>query len=107
MGCFEMLKVVICCSQGASSSFLVGRLNTYIKQNNLDMSVREATTDVIMTGGVEFDVLLVAPQIRGQVTKLQESFPDKAVGNIEFRLYSGMQPKAVVDFARRLAAEKG
>lgn len=101
-----MAKVIICCSQGASSSFLVGRLNDHIAKKGLDISVTEATTDIIMGGDLDFDVILVAPQIRGQVGQLKAAFPDKGVSDIDFRLYSGMQPQKVVDLINSLLPEE-
>ena len=66
------MKIVICCSQGMSSSALVIRMRQYIKENQLDISVLATTTEKAINNANDFDVLLLGPQIRTEKKRLQK-----------------------------------
>ena len=100
-----MTKIIISCSQGASSSTLVKRMRDYIAAENLDAEVLAATTDSIMAGEVEFDVILLGPQIRYEVKNLKEKFPDKPIDVMPMLVYGRLNGKGAVDLALKMVEE--
>lgn len=97
-----MIKIVICCSQGMSSSVLVRRMKEYINNQNLDVSVKSSNVDRILCGENDFDILLLGPQIRAEKTKLKNKFPDKQIDVIEMVSYGRLDGKSVVKNALSL-----
>lgn len=104
-GCI-MIKFVICCSQGMSSSALMKRMQDYVKEEHLEVTVKAATVDQILSGDILFDVLLLGPQIRFEKTKIKNSFPESIVDVIPMKAYGRLDGGEVVRLGLQLLNEK-
>ena len=91
-----MIKIIICCSQGMSSSVLVRKMKEYIKNANLDASVKSSNVSRVLSGEIDFDILLLGPQIRAEKKKLQNAFPEKQIDVIEMVSYGRLDGESVV-----------
>ncbi len=101
-----MIDFIVCCSQGMSSSALMKKMRDYISKENMDIEVKASTVDRIMSREVQFDVLLLGPQIRFEKTKLQQQFPEKAIDVIPMTLYGRLNGEEVVKLGLKLLNEK-
>lgn len=101
-----MTNLLVCCSQGMSSSALMQKMRNYIEQEGIEATVKVATTAQIMGRECEFDAVLIGPQIRFEKNKIQNAFPDKVVEMIPMQLYGRLDGEAVVKFALKLLEEK-
>lgn len=90
------MKIVICCSQGMSSSALVMRMRQYVKKNDLDIEIAATTADRVINGDVDFDVLLLGPHIRTEKKRIEKILPDKKIAVIEMKSYGRLDGEAVV-----------
>lgn len=102
-----MLKFIICCSQGMSSSALMKKMKDYIKEQSLDIQVNAATVDRILSGEIAFDVLMLGPQIRFEKNKIQHKFPEKVIDVIPMKAYGRLDGGEVVKMGLRLLNDSG
>ena len=98
-------KIIISCSQGASSSTLVKRMRDYIAEEGFDATVAAETTDRILSGEVDFDVILVGPQIRYEVKNLKAKYPEKPIDVMPMLVYGRLNGKGAVDLALKMVEE--
>lgn len=102
-----MIKIIVCCSQGMSSSALMQKMRNYISSAGIDAEVHAATTSQIMANEVAFDIIMIGPQIRFEKSKLQKAYPDKVIEVIPMRSYGRLDGEGVVKFALKLLEDKG
>ena len=91
-----MIKIIICCSQGMSSSVLVRRMKEYISNTNLEVSVKSSNVSRVLSGETDFDILLLGPQIRAEKKKLQNAFPNKQIEVIEMVSYGRLDGENII-----------
>lgn len=97
-----MIKIVICCSQGMTSSILVRKMREYIEQNHLDMSVRTGNVDRVINHELNFDILLLGPQIRTEKQRLKKLFPEKSIEVIEMKAYGRLDGESIIKYVLTL-----
>ncbi|RHR33050.1 PTS sugar transporter subunit IIB [Clostridium sp. AF19-22AC] len=101
-----MVRIIVCCSQGMSSSALMQKMRSYITNAGVDAEVKAATTSQIMSAEMDFDIVMLGPQIRFEKKKLQTAFPDKVIEVIPMQSYGRLDGEGVVKFGLRLLEEK-
>ena len=101
-----MIKLIVCCSHGMSSSALMQKMRNYIVQEGIDAEVHAATTSQIMSHEIEFDIIMLGPQILFEKNKLQKEFPDKLVEVIPMQSYGRLDGENVVKLGLQLLEEK-
>ena len=100
-----MVKIMLACSAGMSTSLLVTRMEKSAKERNIDCKiwaisesqlVREYATEPC-------DVLLLGPQVRFRLKAIQETVKNEVpVDVIDMRLYGMMDGAKVLDQALKL-----
>ncbi|MBR4471773.1 MAG: PTS sugar transporter subunit IIB [Erysipelotrichaceae bacterium] len=90
------MKIVICCSQGMSSSALVIKMKKYIKENQLDIEVIATTTEKAINTENDFDVLLLGPHIRTEKKRIEKVLPGKTIEVIDMKSFGRFDGEAVV-----------
>lgn len=101
-----MLRVLIVCSWGMSTSLLVDSLLAAAASANYELSVEALSAGEYAAKVDECDVVLIAPQIRHlrkSIEKLALSF-NKPVALIEPFYYATMNGQAVLEQIVQLAA---
>lgn len=101
-----MVKCIVCCSQGMSSSALMQKMRNYISEKNIEMEVKASTVDSLMSGNEDFDILMIGPQIRYEKGKLEKRFSDKVVAAIPMLAYGRLNGEEVVNLGLQLLDEK-
>lgn len=101
-----MLRVIIVCSWGMSTSLLVESMQSAAAQMGITLVVEALSAGEFAARVEECDVVLIAPQIRHlrkSIEKLAQSV-GKPVALIEPFHYATMNGKAVLDQALHLHA---
>lgn len=102
-----MIDFIICCSQGMSSSALMKRMKYYVANQNLDINVKATTVDRILTKEIDFDILMLGPQIRFEKNKIKKVFPDKIVEVISMQSYGRLDGEEVIKTGLKLLETNG
>ena len=101
-----MLRIIIVCSWGMSTSLLVEGMQSAAAQMHISLSVEALSAGEFAGRVEECDVVLIAPQIRHLrkiIEKLAQS-AGKPVALIEPFHYATMNGKAVLEQALQLQA---
>ncbi len=93
----EKMNIVLACSGGVSSSMLVNKLIQVGKEKGV-----EITCNAYAVLGVEkyipdADLVLIGPQVKYIVKKLQNEFPDKTIEVIDIRDYGSMNAENILN----------
>ncbi len=94
-----MIRVLIVCSWGMSTSLLVEGMLAAAKQKNIELTIEALSAGEYAAKVDECDVVLIAPQIRHlrkSIEKLAQS-AGKPVGLIEPFFYATMNGPAVLE----------
>jgi PTS system cellobiose-specific IIB component len=104
-----MIRVLIVCSWGMSTSLLVESMITAARERNCELSVEALSAGEYAARVEECDVVLIAPQIRHlrkSIEKLAFSV-GKPVALIEPFHYATMNGQAVLEKVLQMHAETG
>ena len=94
-----MIRVLIVCSWGMSTSLLIEGMLTAARQKNIALTIEALSAGEYAAKVDECDVVLIAPQIRHlrkSIEKLAQS-AGKPVGLIEPFFYATMNGQAVLE----------
>ncbi len=95
-----MLRIMLCCSAGMSTSLLVTRMEAAAKEKGVDAKIWAVSEAVVATEEGNFDCLLLGPQIRFKFKEFSKKYGDKVpVAVIDMRDYGQMNGAKVLDFA--------
>lgn len=97
-----MKNIVLFCASGASTSLLVNKMKEAAKAEGLECTIAAYGMNTISANGKDADVILLGPQVRYQLKKVEEAFPDKPVAMIDMTLYGTMNGKGVLAQAKKL-----
>lgn len=99
------LKVLLICNAGMSTSLLMNKMKDYASSADIDLEVEAHPIAEVIDYGSDFDVILLGPQVRFNLKKIQGQFPDKAVETINVQDYGLMNGKNVVLQALKLVGQ--
>lgn len=101
------MKILLVCSAGMSTSMLVQKMEEYSASNGFDDQILALSGAEGKSKVNEFDVVLIAPQIRFEQKNFQEIAKPLGVpvGLIDVRLYGTLNGEGVYKFARDLVEE--
>lgn len=95
-----MRNIVLICAAGMSTSLLVSKMKTAAAAEGYACEINAyalaEASSVIPTA----DIVLLGPQVRFNLKKLQEKYPNKIIDCIDMRMYGTMDGKGVVHFAK-------
>ncbi len=95
-------KIVLFCAGGMSTSLLVNKMNEAAKLAGKDYSIEAHGVAEEEKYVPEADCVLLGPQIRYALKKLQEKYPEKPIESIDMRTYGTMDGKGAIAQARKL-----
>ena len=101
-----MKKIMLVCSAGMSTSLLVKKMEDYVKKQGLALEIF-AVSEAEMKKHEDMDLVLLGPQVRYLLSKLQVIMESKGipVAVIESIHYGMMNGEAVVKQAMALMAQ--
>ena len=95
-----MVRILLCCSAGMSTSLLVERMKEAAAAEGVEAKIWAVSESVVKNEEGNFDILLLGPQIRFRLKAFQKAYGDKLpVEMINMRDYGQMNGKAVFDWA--------
>lgn len=100
-----MKKILLVCSAGMSTSMLMNVMRKYAAEINYDCSVDAKPVGTVETTGKDADIILLGPQIRFNLSKVQKMFPDKPVEAIDPALYGAMNGEAIINHIKEVIGE--
>lgn len=92
-----MIKVLLICSQGASTAIMCDRIQKAAEQRSIEMDVHAVPLAVSADHILNADVILIGPQIRYMKNKIMESAEGKPVSDIEMQTYGLMDGEKVFE----------
>lgn len=100
-----MIKIMLACSAGMSTSLLVTKMEAAAKENNIEAEIWAIAESKISEEISKCDVLLLGPQVRYVLGKAQEiaaphNVPVEVINMMNYGTCNG---KAVLDRAIELA----
>ena len=93
-------NITLFCSAGMSTSLLVNKMKEAAAKG-VDYNIAAYSLNEVDKHGPEADVILIGPQVRFALAKLQKQFPDKPIEAIDMRAYGLMDGKAVLEMAEK------
>jgi PTS system cellobiose-specific IIB component len=96
-----MKNVVLFCANGMSTGMLVNRMRDVAKEENVDLNINAYALAEVSRYIQDADIVLLGPQVRFELKKLRDSYPDKIIDTIEMTMYGMMDGKGVVDLIRQ------
>lgn len=91
-----MRKIVLFCAAGMSTSLLVTKMKEAAVSMDYEVEINAYPLSEASEKGVDADIILLGPQVRFDLKKVQAMFPEKKVEAIEMRAYGMMDGKAVI-----------
>ena len=101
-----MMNILLVCAAGMSTSLLVTRMEESAKQKNMTVHIEAHPVGDIEKYGPQANVILLGPQVRYQLKKLKEQYPQKPVEVINMQDYGMMNGEKVLNYALSLLREE-
>ena len=95
-------KIVLFCNAGMSTSLLVNKMKAAAKELDFDCEIDAYSTGQEKEYGKDADVILLAPQVRYHLKKVQSIFPDNPIAIIEMMDYGRVDGMNVLKTALNL-----
>jgi PTS system cellobiose-specific IIB component len=100
-----MKNIMLFCAAGMSTSLLVNRMKEAAAAEGYECTIAAYPLSEVTSKGKDADVILLGPQVRYNLKKVQEDFTDKPVEAIDMRMYGMMDGKGVLGQAKKLMGE--
>ncbi|MBT1166379.1 PTS sugar transporter subunit IIB [Bifidobacterium simiarum] len=99
------MKIVLCCSDGMSTSILVKKMQDAAAERGMDADISAMPVSTLETNAQDADVILLGPQVRYMLKDVKKEFADKPVEVIAPQDYGMARGGNVLDFALKLAGK--
>ena len=96
------MNILLVCAAGMSTSLLVNRMNEAAKTKGIEVQIEAHPIGSIEQYGNNADVILLGPQVRYDLKKIQAEYPEKPVEVINMQDYGMMNGEKVLDHALEL-----
>ena len=96
-----MKKITLFCCAGMSTSMLVSKMQKVAAAEGKDYEIAAFSLDEL-DKGENSDAILIGPQVRYALKKVQDKFPDIPVKDIDMRTYGLMDAKGTLKIAEGL-----
>jgi Phosphotransferase system cellobiose-specific component IIB len=88
------MKILLCCLAGVTSTLFSTKLKEAASRKRVDATVWSASEHAVEFSAELADVILVEPQLKGSVDKIQAMVPEKPViliSDEDFKNFNAMQ----------------
>lgn len=79
----QNIHVLLCCSGGMTTGFFAEKLNNYCQLNHIHVEVSATAVYHLPNVYQDYDMILVAPQLRYQVIELSQKYQPTVVQSID------------------------
>lgn len=97
----QTTKVLLCCSAGMTTSFFAEKLNEVARMNALDYDFSAVGVQEAYANAKDYDVVLIAPQVGYEETRLKRSVSNKLVLIIPTQLFASYDAAGCLEFVRK------
>lgn len=97
-----MVKILLVCNAGMSTSVLVQKMMKVVEKKELDCKIWALSSSEAKTINEEVDVVLIGPQLKFAINEVKKIFPDKPVAAIDMRTYGMMDGEGALKQALSL-----
>lgn len=97
--------IILFCAGGMSTSLLVNRMKEAAAKKGKDYDISAYGLAAAEEHGPNADCILLGPQVRYALAKLQSQFPNIPVGSIDMRTYGMMDGNGALEQAMKLMGE--
>lgn len=101
-----MIRVMLCCSAGMSTSMMVQRMEASAKDRGIEAEIWAVPEAQAGTEAAKADVVLLGPQVRFLLDKIKSEVGDKPVEVIDMAAYGMMNGEKVLDQALSLVGHE-
>lgn len=91
------MNVLLVCAAGMSTSLLVNRMNEAAQAKGIDIHIEAHPVGSVEQYGDAADVILLGPQVRYELKKVQKQYADKPVEVINMQDYGMMNGSKILD----------
>lgn len=104
-----MIRVLLVCSGGMSSSMLVRSMEEEARKLSIQLKIESSGSDGIEEKLKDYDIMLVAPQVRHRFERLEEFAVKAGIPSaiIEPKDYGLMNGKSVLEQVQDLLTKRG
>ena len=96
-----MRNIVLFCAAGMSTSLLVTKMQEAADAAGYEAMIAAHPIAEAETFGENADIVLLGPQVRFELARIQDMFPDKKVEAIDMMAYGMMNGEVVVDQVKK------
>lgn len=96
------MNILLVCAAGMSTSLLVNRMNEEADKKGLTVHIEAHPVSQAKTYGDDADVILLGPQVRFELKRVQEMYPNKPIEVINMQDYGMMNGAKVLEHALKL-----
>ena len=97
-----MVRIVLFCNAGMSTSLLINKMQTLAESEGFLCTINAYATAKAVEEGKDADVILLGPQVRHELNRIRELFPDTPVEPIDMIAYGRMDAHAVLEQVKSL-----
>lgn len=101
----QVVKILLCCSSGFTTSYFAQRLNEAAKQLSLDYEFDATSYFDLYSRAEGYDMILIAPQIGYMLKKFKKALPKKRVCQIPTSLFASYNTGATFSFIQEQLKE--
>ncbi len=100
------MKILLCCAGGYSTSILMNKVRKYAQANNRDVVIDAmGVSEDLKKNAKDYDVILVAPQIRHKKDEIA-IMTQKPVVGIAPKDYGAGKPESIIELAESALKEE-
>jgi PTS system cellobiose-specific IIB component len=99
-------KIVLFCAGGFSTSLLVNKMKEAAAAKGRDYDIAAYSISAFDKVALDADAILIGPQVRYVVQKLQQEHPDLHISDIPMKMYGTMDGKGAIELAEKLIGEE-
>ncbi len=97
-----MKKITLFCCAGMSTSMLVEKMKQEAAKQGKEYDIAAYSLNDLDNHGADSNVILLGPQVRYALSKVQGKYPDVPTASIDMRTYGLMDGKGVLEEAEKL-----
>ncbi|AVN58902.1 PTS sugar transporter subunit IIB [Mesoplasma florum] len=101
-----MLRILLCCSAGMSTSLLVSKMETAARNSGLEAKIEAMPVGEGKQKINDWDVVLLGPQVTYALAEFK-AITNKPVSTIPPAIYATAKGKEAVEMAVKMATEAG
>ena len=100
-----MKNIVLLCAAGMSTSMLVKKMEEAAAKSSFECKIHAHPLAEVKSVAADADVILLGPQIRFNLAKVKEQFPQIPIEAIDMAAYGMMDGAKVINRVKELLGE--